>query len=118
MKNNSEGVTMIAIYHLALGLLLFCAGFVILPTVFGALQRAVSTHEVVGIGSSLIFSVLLTWGGTVLSLPVGWGLMRRKEWARWGAIILAVIGIFVLYPILIIIYLLREEVREEFGPGL
>lgn len=118
MKEHSEGVTLIALYHLVLAFVLLCAGLVILPALFGALQRATSLQEAVGLGSGLFFSFLLTWGGTILSIPTAWGLLRRKEWARWGAIVLAFIGIFMLYPILIIIYLMRDDVRQAFESGL
>ncbi|MCC7355644.1 MAG: hypothetical protein IT330_18035 [Anaerolineae bacterium] len=118
MREQSEGVTLIAVYHLVLAFVLLCAGLAILPAAFGALQEAVSPREAFGLGSSLFFSFLLTWGGTILSVPVAWGLLRRKEWARWGAILLAIVGIFALYPVLIILYLRQENVKRAFEPGL
>ena len=52
-------------------------------------------------------------------LFAGWGLLRMKEWARWLAVILGIFSLFA-FPIgtvigvLIIWYLLKEDVREAF----
>jgi len=56
----------------------------------------------------------------VLAVITGWGLLGLKGCARWRAIVLAALSV-VAFPVgtvigvLIIWYLLQEEVREAFG---
>ena len=68
-----------------------------------------------GVTCGVVFVLL----SGIAALLAGWGLLRLKHWARWLAFILAIFGLFA-FPIgtvigvLIIWYLLKDEVREAF----
>ena len=68
-----------------------------------------------GVTCGVVFVLL----SGIAALLAGWGLLRLKQWARWLAFILAIFGLFA-FPIgtvigvLIIWYLLKDEVREAF----
>ncbi|MGQ9838999.1 MAG: hypothetical protein ACUVR4_00405 [Anaerolineae bacterium] len=59
---------------------------------------------------------------TLANWVIGWGLWQGRDWARIGAIGLAVFRLFNI-PLgtiiggLIIWYLLREETKAEFAAG-
>lgn len=115
-----DGVTLIAVYHFfsgALGLLGGCAilFFAILPVVFAVDDPVGLFWSLLALGLALLASL----GAGVISLAVGWGLLELKSWARWGAIVLAILGLFAV-PIgtiigaLIIFYLLQDQARIAF----
>ncbi|MGQ9489196.1 MAG: hypothetical protein ACUVS6_00415 [Anaerolineae bacterium] len=66
-------------------------------------------------GGLLLLITLANW-------VIGWGLWQGRDWARIGAIGLAVFRLFNI-PLgtiiggLIIWYLLREETKAEFAAG-
>ena len=66
------------------------------------------------------FGGFLFGGFGVLSIAAVVGLLRLREWGRWLAIALAVLGLF-LIPVhtivgaLIIRYLLSDEAKHAFG---
>ncbi len=66
------------------------------------------------------FGYLLFGGFGVLDIAAVVGLLRLREWGRWLAMILAVLGL-ILIPIhtivgaLIIWYLLSDEAKHAFG---
>ena len=68
-----------------------------------------------GVTCGVVFVLL----SGIAALLAGWGLLRLKQWARWLAFILAIFGLFAfpigtVIGILIIWYLLKDEVREAF----
>ena len=66
------------------------------------------------------FGIFLFGGFGVLDIAAVVGLLRLREWGRWLAIVLAVLGL-ILIPVhtfvgaLIIWYLLSEEAKHAFG---
>ncbi len=66
------------------------------------------------------FAVFLFGGFGVLNIAALVGLLRLREWGRWLAIILAILGL-ILIPVhtivgaLIIWYLLSDEAKHAFG---
>lgn len=115
-----DGVTIIAIYHFlsgALGLIGGCAilVFAVLPVVLNVEDPAGLFWALFGLG----IGFLVAAGSGIVSLIVGWGLLQLQNWARWVAIVLAVLGLCA-FPIgtiigaLIIWYLLQDEARQAF----
>lgn len=125
MKERSDGLTLIALYHFicgALGLLGLCA------TVSIWLVVGVSAAEFGGSdggAATAVFALIgLFAGGFLLLLVaaniiVGWGLWNHREWARLTAIALSIVSLINI-PIgtiiggLIIWYLLQDNVKAEF----
>ncbi len=66
------------------------------------------------------FGVFLFGGFGVLDIAAVVGLLRLREWGRWLAIVLAILGL-ILIPVhtivgaLIIWYLLSDEAKHAFG---
>ncbi len=66
------------------------------------------------------FGGFLFGGFGVLNIAVVVGLLRLREWGRWLAIVLAILGL-ILIPVhtivgaLIIWYLLTDEAKHAFG---
>ena len=66
------------------------------------------------------FGGFLFGGFAVLDIAVVVGLLRLREWGRWLAIVLAILGL-ILIPVhtivgaLIIWYLLSDEAKHAFG---
>jgi hypothetical protein len=115
-----EGITLIAVFHFvvaglsligALGVLLFSTSAVAVP---GG-NRPTAIWPVFVLGTGLLFFV----GWAMLSLVVGWGLVKLKEWARLLTIGLSALALF-LFPIgtaiggLIIWYLIQQQVVAAF----
>jgi len=119
-----DGVTVIAIYHFFTGAMGLIGGCAIL--VFAVLPAFLSlTDEPVGLFWAMLalgIAVLATFGSGIVSIIVGWGLLGLNNWARWAALVLAVLGLLA-FPIgtiigaLIIWYLLQDEAKAAFeGP--
>ncbi len=115
-----DGVTVIAIWHFIQGVLSLMGACVILaipiPAVLLNVDDAAGLFwAMFGLGIGLV----VTGGLGVFSLIIGWGLLELKEWARWIAIVLAVLSL-PAFPIgtiiggIIIWYLLQDEAREAF----
>ncbi|MHB0858650.1 MAG: hypothetical protein ACYC5M_13925 [Anaerolineae bacterium] len=115
-----EYVTLIAIYHLLMGGLALLGALAIV--VFGMLPILFAVQEAMPLAISLAalaFGVVLVGILAVASLAVGYGLLRMQNWARWGAIILAVLmlpgfPVSTVIGVLILIYLLGDEGRRVF----
>ncbi len=66
------------------------------------------------------FGGFLFGGFGVLTIAAVVGLLRLREWGRWLAIVLAILGL-ILFPVhtivgaLIIWYLLSDEAKHAFG---
>lgn len=119
-RRRPDAVTIIAIYHFVAGGLALLGALAIL--FFAILPVAVSRGDPAGIAVSVAalglgFLFMLIFG--IAAIIVGLGLLRLRSWARWGAIVLAILQL-PLFPIgtiigaAIIWYLLTDEGREPF----
>jgi hypothetical protein len=116
-----DGVTAIAVWYFVDALLLLFAACILVAVpasgVIAEINDPIGEFWVV---FSLTCGVIFILLNGILSVLAGWGLLNLKEWARWLSIILAIFSLFA-FPIgtiigaLIIWYLLKEEVREEFA---
>lgn len=115
-----DGVTVIAIYHFLVGVLgLFgaCAivAFPIAAVVMNVDDPTALFWSLLGLGIGLVAA----GGFGLAALLVGWGLLQLHNWARWAAIVLAIVQL-PAFPIgtiiggLIIWYLLQPEARQTF----
>jgi hypothetical protein len=114
-----EAVSLTAIYHFAMSAMFFIGVLAFLITMLLVLINAEPGHvfwPLFGIGTGLFFCLLFA----LAFLSVGIGLWRLWPWARWGAIVLAVL-LLPAFPIwtaigaLIIWYLLQDEAKQAFG---
>jgi hypothetical protein len=114
-----EFVTLVAVYQFVTAgilLLLSCLILaVLLPSIFVFIP--VEGALVTFIMASAVLALVLGFG--FASLIVGWGLIRMREWARLGAIVLALFAligfpIWTIAGILILLYLTSEEARNAF----
>ena len=116
-----EFVTLIAIYQFVTAGILFLLSCLILAVLFPAIVFYVEASE--GVFSAFILAtagLALFIGFGFASIVVGWGLLRMREWARLGAIVLgafALIGfpIWTIVAILVLVYLTSSEAREAFA---
>jgi hypothetical protein len=114
-----EMVSLTAIYHFAMGALFFIG---VLALLIAMLPIVINVEApdvfwpLFGIGIGLFFCLLFA----LAFLLVGIGLWRLWPWARWGAIVLAVL-LLPAFPIwtgigaLIVWYLLQNEAKQAFG---
>lgn len=117
--SRDDGIRLVSIYHfVAAGLTLLGALISLLVLLVPFMAYAPPrdmTFFVILFG--LLFLIL--GGLALLYLVTGIGLWRRKEWARWVALVLAVLGLL-NFPIgtiigaLVIWFLLREDVQAAF----
>jgi hypothetical protein len=122
-RRRPDVITIIAIYHFIVGGLALLGALAIL--IFAMLPVTFSRGDPGGIAVALAalgLGLLATLAFGVAAIIVGWGLLRLRNWARWGAIVLAILQL-PAFPIgtiigaLIIWYLLTDEGREVFeGP--
>jgi hypothetical protein len=123
--NRPGGVTAIAIWYLATGvlsLLAFCAVLAI-PAFgwFGISSGRIGPVEVLvflTLGCGAFVSLI----DGVLSVFAGYGLLNLRSWARTLAIILAIFTLFgfpvgTIVGALILWYLFQDDVREAFATG-
>ena len=122
-----DKVTVIAVWfgiNAAISLFLVAALLFVLP-VF--VERDMADDPDGGLGEqrgrlifARFFGVFLFGGFGVLDIAAVVGLLRLREWGRWLAIVLAILGL-ILIPVhtivgaLIIWYLLRDEAKHAFG---
>jgi hypothetical protein len=120
MRQRPDSLILIAVYELIMAAMLLIVSCVVLP-----IALLLTPFGTDGLGEFLarfFFVGLLlaaTFGIGVASGIVGIGLLLRKEWARVGAIALAIVALFgfpiwTVIGILILIYLLGEEGRAVF----
>ena len=126
MKRRPDGVTLIAIYYILLRLptLIGSCAILVVP-ISGALADFNRTGQVWAY-FGLAVGFLFTFGSGVLHILTGWGLLRMKNWARWLAIVQAVLvpiltlpfvlpfPVFALIGVFMIWYLLQSGVRDAF----
>jgi hypothetical protein len=127
MKQRSDGVTIIAIYQFIvafLSMLGMCA-LLTIPVIVGA-STAASRAEGGPLATAIVSTVMVIASGWIFlvglaNAVIGWGLWKQQEWARIGALVLAALRLLniplgTVIGVLIIWYLLREDVKEEFRP--
>lgn len=115
-----EGVTAIAVWYFIEAAFLFLGACTIIAVLFGVLAAIGNDPDAqfwtsFGMLCGVVFLVVLG----IAVVIAGWGLLSMKQWARWLAFILAIIGLFA-FPIgtiigaVIIWYLLKDDVRQAF----
>jgi hypothetical protein len=116
-----DALIVIAVYEFVMCAMLLLVACVVLPialvvTPIGADDwgQFVARFFIVGLALAASFGIGIASG------IVGFGLLRHREWARVGAIVLAIIGlvgfpIWTVIGILILIYLLSDNGRAQFG---
>ena len=120
MRQRPDALILIAVYEFVMAAMLLIASCIVLPialliTPFASngFGQFAARFAVIGITLTVVF------GFAVASGIVGVGLLMLKEWARIGAILLAIPAL-VVFPIwtvlalLIIVYLVGEEGRSLF----
>ena len=115
-----DNVTVIAIYHFVVGALALigAAGLLVLALLLigvTGLYEAFLIWSLIGISVGMA----IVGGLGVVSLVVGFGLLKLRPWARWAAVVLAVLGLSrfpvgTVIGVLILIYLLGDEGRQAF----
>jgi len=115
-----DNVTAIAIYHLIVGAMKLLGAVALL--ILGALPVMLTVYDEVALIWSLIAigvgaAILGAFG--IVSLVVGFGLLKMCPWARWAAVVLAVLGlpsfpVGTVVSVLILIYLLGDDGRQAF----
>ncbi|MCO6453207.1 MAG: hypothetical protein J5I90_20670 [Caldilineales bacterium] len=117
--NRTDGISIIAIYF-------FLSGFLSLMSLCGLMFLGYGIFfNVDDTGSQALALVGLSCGLVIVlaaglaSLIVGYGVWNMRSWARWAAIVLAVLAlpgfpIGTVIGILIIWYLLKDDVRPLF----
>ncbi len=122
-RRRPDVVTIMAIYHFVVGALALIGAIAIV--LFAMLPVAVSRGDPSGVAvalAALALGLLVTLAFGIAAIAIGWGLLRLRGWARWGAIVLAILQLpaFPIGTIIgaaIIWYLLTDEGREPFeGP--
>ncbi len=123
-----DGISLLSIYHfLVAGLsLLGCCVLAPMPFIVAALVSSWrSGHVAVPIVAAavlLVLVLLFLYGAA--HVAVGWGLWKLQPWARPGAIVLAIVDLFVVPPIttaigaLALWYLFQPEARAAFGESV
>jgi hypothetical protein len=119
-RNRPQGVTLLAIYRFFVGVVaLVLAGIVVLATLP---MLFVMTDAV---GAVVVFFILGMAGFAIfvyaaLSLAVGWGLLEMQPWARWIALVLAVLGLLdfptgTAVGVITIWYLTQDSLVQQFA---
>jgi hypothetical protein len=127
MKQRSDGVTIIAIYQFIVAFLslLGICGLLSIPVIVAA-STAAARAEGGPLATAIVSTVMVIASGWIFlvglaNAVIGWGLWKQQEWGRIGTLVLAGfrlinIPLGTLIGGLIIWYLLREDVRQEFQP--
>lgn len=115
-----EGVTAIAVWYFIEAAFLLLGACALIAILFGILAAIGNDPDAqfwtsFGMLCGVVFLVVIG----IAVVIAGWGLLSMKQWARWLALILAIISLFG-FPIgtvigaVIIWYLLKEDVRQAF----
>jgi hypothetical protein len=116
-----EFVTLIAVYQFVTAGILFLLSCMIPAVLFPSIVFYVDASE--GVFAAIAMStaaLALFLGFGFASVVVGWGLLRMRQWARLGAIVLgafALIGfpIWTIVGILVLVYMTSDEARAAFA---
>jgi len=114
-----DGVSLIAIYHFAMALPFLIGTFALifaLVAVLVSMEPPDVIWPLLGISVGLFFCLLFT----LAFILVGVGLWQLWPWARWAAIVLAILllpcfPVWTAIGVLIIWYLLQDEAKRAFG---
>jgi hypothetical protein len=116
-----EFVTLIAIYQFVTAGILLLLSCLVLAFMLPAIVVFAPVAEGAFLALILAASALaLLLGFGFASIIVGWGLIRMREWARLGALVLALFAligfpIWTIAGVLILIYLTTEDARAAFA---
>ncbi len=120
MRQRPDALILIAIYEFVMAAMLLIASCIVLPIALVITPFTASSFGQFAARFALVgVSLTVVFGFAVASGIVGTGLLMLKEWARIGAILLAIPAL-VVFPIwtvlalLIIVYLVGEEGRALF----
>ncbi len=120
MRQRPDALILIAVYEFVMAAMLLIASCIVLPialliTPFASdgFGQFAARFALIGVSLTIIF------GFAVASGIIGFGLLMLKEWARIGAIVLAVpaLAVFPIWTVLallIIVYLAGEDGRSLF----
>ena len=119
-RQRADGATLIAGYHFVVaGLFLIMTMLFALPTVILVIVGATEDGGAL-IGALFTGLFALLWMGlALLNLVVGYGVWTERSWGRTAALALAILRLINI-PIgtatggLVLWYLLREDVAEQF----
>ncbi len=120
MRQRPDSLILIAVYEFVMAAMFLIASCVVLP--IALLITPFASHGFGQFVARFFFVALaltVVFGFGVASAVVGFGLLTLKEWARIGAMLLA-IPVLVIFPIwtvigiLILVYLAGEEGRSLF----
>lgn len=119
-RKRADYVTLIAIYQFVSGALWLIGALAIV--VLAALPVVLAVDAPVGLGVTLAvlcFGMIVSGVLGIGRLVVGFGLLRMQSWARWAAVVLAILGlggfpIGTAIGVLTLVYLLGDEGREAF----
>lgn len=118
--SREDGLKLIAVYHFVMaGLWLLGAFAMLLILIVPLFMHYMPPEATVALFATVGVIFLLLAGTAVLYLLTGLGLLKYREWARWVAIALAVIGalgfpVGTVIGVLILWFLLREDVQAAF----
>jgi hypothetical protein len=127
VKQRSDGVTIIAIYQFIVAFLslLGVCGLLSIPVIVAASTTA-ARAEGGPLATTIVTTVMVVASGWIFlvglaNAVIGWGLLKQREWGRIGTLVLAGFRLLnfplgTLVGALILWYLLREDVKEEFRP--
>jgi hypothetical protein len=118
-RTRPEFVTLIAIYQFATAAILLLLACLVTAMGIPLLFFMIADPGTIAVGFLWIAVLALAVGYGVASVVVGWGLLKMREWARLGALVLAafaLIGfpIWTIVAILILVYLTSDEARQAF----
>jgi hypothetical protein len=117
-----DKVSLIAVYHWIMAVPFVLASLILmfayLPVLL-SVQAPDVVWPIFGISLELFFTGLFA----ILFIVIGFGLWRLQNWARWAAIVLAVLllpgfPIWTAIGALIIIYLVSDEAKAAFGASV
>ena len=119
-RRRAAYVTLIAIYQFVSGALWLIGALGIV--VFSAVPIVLAVDDPVGLGvglAVLCFGMIVSGAFGIARLVVGFGLLNLSPWARWAAVVLAILGlggfpIGTVIGVLMLIYLLSDEGRAAF----
>jgi len=121
-RKRAHYVTLIAIYQFVSGALWLIGALAIV--VLAALTVVLAVDDPVGLWVSLaaLSGMLVSGALGIARLVVGFGLLKLSPWARWAAVVLAILGLGgfptgTAIGVLILIYLLGDEGRAAFESG-
>ena len=121
-RKRAHYVTLIAIYQFVSGALWLIGALAIV--VLAALTVVLAVDDPVGLWVSLaaLSGIFVSGALGIARLVVGFGLLKLSPWARWAAVVLAILGLGgfptgTAIGVLILIYLLGDEGRAAFESG-